>query len=160
MSPGGTLERWRSLIGSRSVPVRNRIDPTSVREFAQAIGDPNPLFTDEEAGAGSRWGTRIAPPTFPRTLDFGRIPGLDLPSQGLIHGSQAYSFQRPLAVGEEIHCHGVLVDVMEKSGKEGRLLFVVLERSGVDAGGETVFTGEEVLVVTQAALKPIEGSAP
>jgi len=156
VTPGDTLERWRSLIGTRSNPVRNEIDATAVQSFAEAIGDPNLLFTDEQAGARSRWGTRIAPPTFAKVLDFGRIPGLDLPSQGLIHGSQAYVWQRPLAVGEEVYCHGVLVDVVEKAGREGRLLFVVLERTGVDASGEAVFTGEEVLIVTKAALGPFE----
>jgi len=160
VTPGDTLERWRSLIGTRSNPVRNRIDSTAVQSFAEAIGDPNPLFTDAQAGARSRWGTRIAPPTFAKVLDFGRIPGLDLPTQGLIHGSQAYVWQRPLAVGEEVDCHGVLVGIVEKAGREGRLLFVVLGRAGVDADGETVFTGEEVLIVTEAVLQPLEEGNP
>jgi acyl dehydratase len=37
----------------------------SMRHFARAYGDDNPLFGDEDYGRASRWGSIVAPPLFP-----------------------------------------------------------------------------------------------
>jgi acyl dehydratase len=36
----------------------------TIRHFANAYGDDNPLYTDPDHGATTRWGSMIAPPTF------------------------------------------------------------------------------------------------
>jgi acyl dehydratase len=36
----------------------------TIRHFANGYGDDNPLYTDPEHGASTRWGSMIAPPTF------------------------------------------------------------------------------------------------
>lgn len=141
---------WTDLIGRTSAPVRNAVEQGAVRRFAEAIGDSNPLFVDEEAAARSRWGGLIAPPTFPRVFDFGAVEGLDLPKAGLIHGEQSYTYRRPLRVGESLLCRTEVRNVYEKEGRSGRLVFLVFRRTGVDATGETVFTADEVVVVTPA----------
>ena len=45
-------------------PFNQYATPDTIRHFAHGMGDTNPLFTDEEYGKKSRWGTIIAPPTF------------------------------------------------------------------------------------------------
>ena len=42
----------RSLIGRESEPVVHDVERTAIRRFADALGDPNPLYQDE-AGAKS-----------------------------------------------------------------------------------------------------------
>ncbi|MBA4116191.1 MAG: MaoC family dehydratase N-terminal domain-containing protein, partial [Rubrobacter sp.] len=61
------------FIGQRSEPVMNVVEKGAVRKFAEAIGDLNPLYMDEEVAKASRYGRLIAPPTFPRTFDYGEI---------------------------------------------------------------------------------------
>ena len=144
---------FEEKLGARSEPVPNTVEAGAVRRFADAVGDPNPLYRDEAAAAISRWGRLIAPPTFPRTFDFGAIEGVDLPSAGVIHGEQTYHYARPLFVGEELLCHTELVDSYAKQGSGGLLTFVVFRRVAEDGKGREVMSSDEVYILTEAVLK-------
>ena len=60
------IARARDLVGVYHAMTQReqytRASPDIMRNFARSYGDDNPLFTDEEYGAGSRWGGQIAPP--------------------------------------------------------------------------------------------------
>lgn len=140
---------YEELIGARSRPVRNVVEAGAVKRFAQAIGDLNPLYLDEEYAARSRWGRRIAPPTFPRTFDYGIIEEIRLPSAGMIHGEQQYDYTRPLFVGEELLCHARFVETYRKSGKNGVMIFLIFERVGVDESGVEVVRAREMAIMTE-----------
>lgn len=144
---------WQHLIGARSEPVVNWIERGAVRRFAEAIGDGNPLFRDEDAARRGPFGGLIAPPTFPYTLDYGQIAGLDLPSAGLIHGEQRISALRPLRVGERITCQTIFEDCYQKQGGRGLLTFVVTGHTGTDEAGDEVVSMRRVLVITEAVLQ-------
>jgi acyl dehydratase len=135
--------------------VRNTVERGAVRKFAQAIGDLNPLYLDEEVAAKSRWGRLIAPPTFPRVFDFGRLPDLPLPPAGIIHGDQSYTYTRPLFVGEDVHCHTHFKETYERKGSGGALRFLVFERVADDAGGERVLTSRDVLILTETVAAAV-----
>jgi acyl dehydratase len=144
------LRVFEEYVGCRSNPVHNRVEAGAVRRFAEAIGDPNPLYFDESAARSSRWGRRIAPPTFPRTFDYGQIEGLRLPTSGIIHGEQEYVYRRPIIVGEELVCWGTFVDSYSKSGREGTLNFLVFERVAEDLSGNEVMRTREVYILLPA----------
>lgn len=38
------------------------VNNDAIRNFAESYGDDNPLFTDDDYGADTRWGSQIAPP--------------------------------------------------------------------------------------------------
>ena len=67
------------FVGLRSELVRNLVERSTVRRFAETIADPSPLYVDEGAAARSRYGRIVAPPTFLRTFNYLRIEGLELP---------------------------------------------------------------------------------
>lgn len=146
---------YAEFVGLRSEAVRNRVERGAVRRFAEAIADPSPLYLDEEAARRSRHGGLLAPPTFPRTFDYGRIDGLKMPSSGLIHGEFGISYERPLLVSEEVLCHMQLKDSYDKRGRRGLLGFLVFERMGESPGGERVFTVEDIVVVTETVRSGI-----
>ena len=148
---------YKEFVGMRSEPVRNVVERGAVRQFAEAIADQNPLYTDEEVAGKSRYGALLAPPTFPRTFDYGRIEGLALPSAGLIHGEFLISYEQPLLVGEEVMCSMRLKDSHDKQGRRGLLGFLVFERTGVSPGGGRIFTTNDTVVVTEAVRRGIEG---
>ncbi|QIN80855.1 MaoC family dehydratase [Rubrobacter marinus] len=144
------------MVGASSEPVANLIERGAVRKFAEAIGDPNPLYVDEGAARASRYGGLIAPPTFPRTLEYGRIEGMDWPDAGMIHGEHAVSYTgHPLLVGEEILCYTKLEDYYEKESRGGLLGFIVMERFGESPRGERRFTMRDVAIVTPALRKTL-----
>ncbi len=144
-------------MGGRSEPVENVVEGRAVRLFAEAIGDPSPLYVDEAAAKRSRHGGLIAPPTFARTLEYGRIEGMGWPESGMIHGEHRISYERPLRVGERILCHTTLVDCHEKPGRSGPLGFVVLERAGETPDGNRIFTMMDTAVVTPALRESLGG---
>ncbi len=144
---------WQELVGRRASPVRNWVERGAVRKFAEAIGDDNPLYYDEEAARRSRYGRLIAPPTFPITFDYGSIEGLALPVAGLIHGSQLFEYSRPLCVGEEFRCYTLLEHTFDKSGSMGAMTFMVFARIGEDDAGKEVFKTSATLIVSEAVKR-------
>jgi acyl dehydratase len=144
---------WQSLIGARSTPVVNWIERGAVRRFAEAIGDPSPLYHDEEAARRSRYGGLIAPPTFPFTLEYGEIAGLTLPTAGLLHGMQRIAATRPLRVGERVVGQAILEDSYRKQGGRGLLTFLEFSQTATADSGEAVVSLRQVLIVTEAAMR-------
>jgi acyl dehydratase len=143
------------FVGRYSEPVRNVVKREAVRLFAEAIADPRPLYRDEEAAERSRYGRLLAPPTFPRTFDYGRVEGLELPPAGLIHGEFRISYKRPLLVGDELLGRLTLKDSYDKEGRRGLLGFLIFERTGKDPEGNLVFTTNDTVVVTEAVRRGI-----
>ena len=147
---------YEKFVGQSSEPVKNLVERGAVKKFAEAIADPNPLYVDEAAAKKSRYGRLLAPPTFPRTFDYGRIEGLQLPAAGVLHGEFRISYERPLLVGEVVFCRMQLEDSYDKQGRRGLLGFLVFERTGESPDGQRIFTMNDVVVVTEAVRRVIE----
>lgn len=148
---------YERFVGRSSEPVHNVVERDAVRLFAEAIADPSPLYVDEETAKKSRYGRLLAPPTFPRTFDYGRVEGLELPPAGLIHGEFRISYERPLLVGDDILCRLTLKDSYDKRGRRGLLGFLIFERTGEDRQGNLAFTTNDTVVVTEAVRAGIGG---
>ncbi|WP_456279202.1 MaoC family dehydratase N-terminal domain-containing protein [Bacillus sp. AK128] len=144
---------YHDAIGKRSEKVRNVVERGAVRKFAESIGDPHPIFMDEEFGKQSRYKENIAPPTFPRIFDYGVIQDLKLPSKGLIHGEQVYHYERPLLVGEELNCYQEVSKYYERKGNFGEMGFLVIKVYGETLAGELVFTADQVVIINEAVRK-------
>jgi acyl dehydratase len=140
-------------VGKRSTKVKNVVERGAVKKFAEAIGDLHPIYFDEETGRNSRFQNNIAPPTFPRTFDYGAIEGVKLPEKGLIHGEQTFHYERPLLVGEEIVCYSEVKKYFEKKGNFGEMGFLVLESFGEDLAGNTIFSSTSTIVISEAVRK-------
>jgi acyl dehydratase len=150
------FERFEKLVGLASEPVENVVERGAVRRFAEAIGDPNPAYTDEEAAKRSAHGRPIAPPTFPRTFEYGLVAGAEPPDLGLVHGEHRISYERPLFVGETVLCKVEVVEYSEKDARSGRLGFLVTERSGDAPGGERIFTMRDTVILTPQMRRAME----
>lgn len=144
---------FKHMIGKRSNTVKNVVEKGLVKRFAESIGDLHPIFIDEKIGRNSRFGTNIAPPTFPRIFDYGEIEGLNLPRNGLIHGEQNYHYNRPLLVGEDIYCYSEVKDYYEKNGSSGFMGFLTVRNYGEDSNGNIVFTEEATTIITETVKK-------
>ncbi|MEH7223501.1 MaoC family dehydratase N-terminal domain-containing protein [Bacillus sp. JJ1566] len=144
---------YKDFIDKQSAKVKNVVERGAVKKFAEAIGDAHPIFIDEGFGKASIYKTNIAPPTFPRVLEFGRIEGLILPEKGLIHGEQIYKYERPLLVGEEISCYSKVENYVEKKGSTGSMGFLTISENGEDSNGKLIFSSKLVVIITEAVRK-------
>lgn len=132
------MDTFRAFVGTASNPVRNEAEKGAIKKFADAIGDPNPLYRNEVHARQSRYGRLVAPPTFSRTFDYGEISELDFNKEGLIHGEQAFEYFHPILEGDVLYCSTKLVNVHEKQGKLGNMVFLVYEQVAVNETGEMI----------------------
>ncbi|MDA1279131.1 MAG: MaoC family dehydratase N-terminal domain-containing protein [Chloroflexi bacterium] len=134
-------DHLRAFIGVESVPVIYEIERHAVERFACAIGDPNPLYTDEIATRASSFGGLIAPPTFLRSLLPGHYPEpYPEPFAHILDGGSSYRFMKPVRVGDRIAVTRKIVDLYEKHGRMGTMLFKISEQKYVNQLGQLVAT--------------------
>lgn len=119
----------KQLIGIESKPLTRDVDRGLIRLFAQAIGDPNPLFNDEHNARKTRFGGMIAPPTFCRSLVKGHLLRLEIPSlpKRLLDGGSDWKYYVPIRPGDRITVVTTLVELHEAEGRTGTMVFTVVE---------------------------------
>ena len=128
-------------IGVDSEPRTHNVELGSIRRFADAIGDANPIYRDEVFSISTPHGTVIAPPTFLRSLEPGpAICNLKNPYQEILDGGSIWEFIRQVKAGDQITVVTKIADLKEKEGKLGSMLFVDRETSFVDQHGDMVAT--------------------
>ena len=133
----------RAWIGRETPAWTTEVTALDVKRFAVATDDANPLYCDEELAKQSRHGGLIAPPLFymapltdpvpeselrPDGLPYeGRfsIPPTSLPR--LMDGGTEIDFFVPIRVGDTLTARGKIVDIYQKEGRSGPLIFVVRE---------------------------------
>lgn len=143
----------KDLIGKELPPHAVTVERGKIKEFARAIGDPNPFHLDDRVGQASPWGDIIAPPTFPITFrdesaDTGallRALGTDI--SRVLHGEQEFELFRPITPGETYLCRTKILDIYEKTGRSGPMAFVVRETAVTDRANEIVATMRHITVI-------------
>jgi acyl dehydratase len=143
----------REMIGTTFEPVTATIDAESVKAFARALGDLNPLYVDQTLAESSPFGALVAPPTYPIAFMAQSMSGaagsfdkLGLNFMTLVHGEQEFEYDRPILAGEALTLRARIADVSEKQGRSGTLDILVLETEGTDSDGKRVFVSRQTLV--------------
>lgn len=120
----------------------------SIREFAGAIGDPNPLFRDEVAAKEAGYDSIIAPPTYLTKLNFVYAPQMILdPDLGLnyalvVHGEQEYEYSRPVRAGDVLIASPRISEITAK----GRNELLVTEAIIKTTSGEQVAVARSTII--------------
>ena len=79
-----------------------------IREFADAIGDPDPAYRDAAAARALGHPDVVAPPTFPIVLSMTAAeslmfdPDLGLDYSRVVHGEQRFTYSRPVRAGDRL----------------------------------------------------------
>lgn len=132
-------DEMRAAINVESEPYVNDIEKGAIVKFARAIGDPNPLFTDEEAARRSRYGGLIAPPTFFRSLRTGPAKvKVESPYPAALDGGSEWEYFEPVRPGDQITVTNYLADVFERPGRLGNMLFMVRETKYINQFNKVV----------------------
>ncbi|MFQ5860420.1 MAG: MaoC family dehydratase N-terminal domain-containing protein [Dehalococcoidia bacterium] len=135
-------EQMRSqAIGNKGLPVTVEVEKGAILRFAQAIEDPNPLWNDEVQARKSRYGGLITPPTFLRSLSYGRPPlPFDLPLERRLDGGSEWEYFEPVHPGDRITVVAELVDMTERQGRLGPMVFLVFQVTYTNQFGQVVAT--------------------
>jgi len=118
----------RKQIGKVSEPRTYEVERGAIRRFAEAIGDPNPLFNSEREARKSRFGGMIATPTFCRSMG-SPIPDikLEMPTFRGLDGGSEWEYLVPIRPGDRITAQSKLVDLREAAGRLGPMVFTTVE---------------------------------
>ncbi len=99
-------------------PEAYEVGREKIRDFALAIGDPNPVYVDPVAARAAGHPDVIAPPTFLTVLGFrfaaeGPLvdPALGLDYSLVVHGEQRFVAHRPVHAGDRLLCTTYLDDI-------------------------------------------------
>jgi len=139
----------KSLIGRESEPVLHEVEKGAIRRFADALGDPNPIYTDEQAARSAGFAGLVAPPTFAVALAMNERfrHALDLGTRSLLQSEQQIEYGRPIVAGDRITVVSRVADVQERAGASGPMDILVLEDEGRDAQGARVFRTRATFVL-------------
>ncbi len=141
-----TEEIRQRALGVQSGPATLDVEKGAVARFAEAVGDPSPVFNDEAAARKTRLGTLVAPPTFLRSLRLERPTLPDAPFDRVLDGGSDWEYFEPVRVGDRITGIVRIADLSERSGRLGTMLFMVLEYTYTNQFGERVATQQNTLI--------------
>ena len=138
-------------IGTRRPPHTTNVEEGRLRFFAKAIGETNPIYTDERCAREAGYTSLPAPPTFtfcleqdvPDSFEFLESIGVDI--RRMLHGEQSFTYFVPVCAGDRITFETRISDIYEK--KAGALEFVVLDTAVRNQTGTLVAEQRSVIVV-------------
>ncbi len=126
-----------------------RVSREKIREFADAVGDPNPAYRSLAAAQELGHGDVVAPPTFPivLTLPAGHQvlsdPDAGIDYSRVVHGEQRFVHERPVLAGDTLTVTVHIDDIRVAAGND-----LITTRSEVRTeSDELVVTAHSVIVV-------------
>ncbi len=148
-------EQLKSLIGKRGTPVIFEVTRLDLRKAADAAGDRNPLYWDDDYAEKSRYKGIIAPPDFfgwpvnwPPNSTF--VYMSDLSGQVFIEVAKAgyhrainagmeSEFFHPVRPGDILIMTSEVIGVEEKEGKKGgKMCISTIENTYINQRGAVV----------------------
>jgi len=144
----------QSFVGRKYPPTPPyEVGREKIREFADAIGDPNPAYRDVEAAQALGYPDVIAPPTFPIILSMragAQVVGdseLGLDYSRVVHGEQRFAAARPIRAGDRLTATVTVENIRSAAGND-----MITTRADVTTvDGEPVFTAYSTLVARGTA---------
>jgi acyl dehydratase len=148
----------KQYIGKVDPPHLREVEKGAIRRYADAVGDDNPLYCDEEYAKKSRYGCIIAPPGFfgwaKKTISSSEgLVGLigamiEAGYAGILDGGMAYDFYLPVRVGDTLVVSPKVADITLKEGKT-KMMILRFEASYTNQNGDLVAKSYQTLIGRQ-----------
>ncbi|MEX2196317.1 MAG: MaoC family dehydratase N-terminal domain-containing protein [Thermoleophilaceae bacterium] len=132
-----------SKIGKTYPPAEYEVGREKIREYANAVGEENPVHRDRPAAQEAGFRDVVAPPMFavvysapamgPAILD----PELGINLMMMVHGGQEFAWSEPVCSGDTITTEAKVKELFEKDGKQ----FYVFESVSTNQDGAEVARG-------------------
>lgn len=172
MSDEYITDKVKAIIGAQTdwVESTHPVERSEVRRFHHATMDHAPRYWDEEWAAQSRYGGLVAPPGFPvhafrrpahepdpldemnrpdfdgLSRSFSGLPAVDVALPRDLNGGYEYELFRYARVGEKVLRQARYKDIVQRDGRSGPMVFVIIEETYVNE------LGEKLLKVTNTQI--------
>ena len=148
----------KQYIGKVDPPHLREVEKGAIRRYADAVGDNNPLYYDEEYAKKTKYGGIIAPPGFfgwaKKTISsseglIGLISAMiEAGYAGILDGGMAYDFYLPVRVGDTLVVSPKVADIALKEGKT-KMMILRFETSYTNQNGDLVAKSYQTLIGRQ-----------
>ena len=148
-------DELREMIGVTLDTIVFKVEEGAIQRYAQAIGDPNPLFNDLDFASKTRYGRLLAPPGF---TGWPVKAGLDMfelveslvkagaPSR-LLDGGVEFEFIEPIGAGDVLTSTTKIASITERETRLGKTLFNTLETTLVNPKGDVALKGWSTFIM-------------
>ena len=132
----------RSMIGRVVAAHEVVVERGRLHFFAKAIGETDPVYTDEAAARAAGHPSLPVPPTFLFCLEmeqpdpFAWFPLVGLELARILHGEQMFTYHAMAYAGDSLHFDSRIADIYSKKG--GKLEFLVKDTRVVNQLGHHV----------------------
>lgn len=117
-----------------SFSFERRISSDDVKQFAEVVGDLNPIHLDAEVAEKSFFKKRIVHGAFLAGL-ISKILGMDFPGQGTVYISQNSVFKRPVYVDTTVRVDVTVTEVVTAKRR------LILDTNVFNENAEVCLTG-------------------
>jgi acyl dehydratase len=139
--------------GKRYPPFEYEVGKEKIREYAQAVGEDNPIYFDRERAREAGFRDVPAPPMFAVVYSAGAVgPAILDPEVGIdltmmVHGSQEFVWGEVVCAGDDITTETSVKDISERGG----MGFYVFESVSRNQDGREVVRGTWTNIVRGAS---------
>ena len=144
------VEFDRSVLRVESSPISYEVEKGAIRKFAEAIGDEDPMYYDEQAAQALGFKSLVAPPTFLCTFRAQELPDLKIQfGRVRLNGGNEYEYFQPIYAGDTISVTAKYADVAERTGRTGSMVFIITELTYRNQRGEVVAIGRNTGIMRE-----------
>jgi acyl dehydratase len=145
----------RKLIGVILDTIIFKVEEGAIQRYAQAIGDPNPLYSDPDFASKTKYGRLLVPPGFTgwpvkAGLDMFKLVELltkaGAPSR-LLDGGIEFEFIEPIGAGDVLTATAKIAGITERDTKLGKTMFATLETTFVNRKGDLALRSRSTLIM-------------
>ena len=140
-----------SWIGKELGPVVYEIEKSTIRKVVEAVGDDNPLWSDDDYAKKNKYGGIVAPPILPVAFAahagiYEELLAANCSLKNILNGSNEIEPVIPIRPGDVITVTGKVIDIYEKEGKMGKMLFTLTELVYTNQENEVVAKRRDTLI--------------
>ena len=148
------------LIGKADDVMILDVEKGAIKKFADAVGDRNPLYWDEEHASSSRFGGIVAPPGFfgwptkwtsamPLFSEL-REEIIDTINKAgysrILDGGIEYDFYYPVRAGDTLSALVKAGEIYERETKTGTMVLSITETTYTNQNGDIVAKARQTLI--------------
>ncbi|GAC1316354.1 MAG: MaoC family dehydratase N-terminal domain-containing protein [Thermoleophilaceae bacterium] len=129
--------------GKTYPPFEYEVGLEKIREYANAVGEGNPVYHDRGAAQAAGFRDVVAPPMFAVVYSAGAMgpaildPELGINLMLMLHGSQEFVWSEPVCAGDRITTTVEVGDIYERDGRH----FYVFRSVSKNQDDQEVATG-------------------
>ena len=148
------IEYDRSVVGKEIVVGKFDVTREMIADYCAALDQTNPLYTDEAFAAQGPNKGIVAPPGIVQSMRMDPPPDAKVKfGNNTIMAGQLHQYYLPVRPGDTIEGFAQVKEVYEKTGRSGRMVFVVRRTRFANQHGEDVAAVEQTTAHREVQAK-------